>query len=134
MKLKIILFVLCVASFSYGQVDDYFKSKEFSLERMFYSKPYQTLQDQIYDVARRHAIYSYIISNLTTPGFDFYAYLPPDDQAALSQMLPDDTMTNKVITEFMMTRVAYNGRRYSALMTMWGGKKNSLTKVVTLGK
>ena len=126
MKIIIYLLLLCVPALTFGQTK--------SLDDMFYSEPYKTLEEKIYDSGKRHATYSFIVSNMATPGFDFMAYLPQDDQLFLSQVLPDESYNNQVITEFVMTRIAYNSRRYSALMALWGGKKNILTKVVTLGK
>ena len=137
--LKIFIFMVFWSSFVYGQgvpdMSDKFSSTHYTdLSDMFYSAPYKTLQEGVLESSKRHAIYSYIVANLSTPGFDFYAYLPPDDQRVLAETLPDTALSNQVMTEFLMTRIAINSRRYSALMTMWGGKKNMLTKVVTLGK
>lgn len=104
------------------------------LERMFYSLPYQTLEDGILEASKRHALYSYLIANFATPGIDYYEQLPEDDKIRLSTILGGSEMDQEVFQEFVLARFAENSRRYNALITMWGGKKNALTKVVTLGK
>ncbi|NDC82731.1 hypothetical protein EB093_03585 [bacterium] len=105
-----------------------------SIDRLFYSDPYYVVEQQIYERAQRHAIYSFIIANLATPDFDPFKYLPPSDQADLLAMLPDKTYTREVIVEFVMTRMSDNNRTDTALMTMWKNKKDSLQRIVTLGK
>ncbi|NBR10262.1 MAG: hypothetical protein EBT98_11565 [Opitutaceae bacterium] len=50
-----------------------------SIDRLFYSDPYYVVEQQIYERAQRHAIYSFIIANLATPDFDPFKYLPPSD-------------------------------------------------------
>lgn len=105
------------------------------MARMFYSRPYYRLQRAILDSARRHAIYSYIIANLSTPGFNFYEYLDDDDRRLLRQQIPaEQEFTQAVAHEFIMSRFNENSKRYTAYITLWQGKKNSLNNIVTLGK
>jgi len=105
-----------------------------SIDRMFYSEPYYAVEAAIYERSQRHALYAYIISNLTTPGFDPLRYLPPDDQADLRAMVPDKKFTREVLVEFLMTRMSDNNRKDTALMTIWKNKKDGLQRIVTLGK
>ncbi len=102
--------------------------------RIFYGEPYTVVENQIYDGSRRHAIYSYIIANMTTPGFDAFQFLPADDQAELRRMIPNKDASKEVVLEYVMTKMADNNRRETALMTMWKNKKDGLQRIVTLGK
>ena len=105
------------------------------LARMFYSVPYYTLQRCVIDTARAHAIYSYIIANLSTPGFDFVQYLPAADKARLREAVGSSTELDLALGhEFVMSRFNENSKRYTACITMWKGKKDSLNMIVTLGK
>ena len=106
-----------------------------SVARTFYSDPYFSLMDGIREASRRHAAYSFIISNFSTPGFDYQTYLPPDDRVRLQQIIPEDgDFDKKVITEFVMSAMAENSRRAQLYMTMYKGKKDSLSRIVSLGK
>lgn len=119
--------------FVFGAVVCYAKLPQ-SIDRMFYSEPYYVLEAGIYDRSERHAIYSYIIANLTTPGFDAMKYLPADDRAVLAAMSPESKYTKEILVEFLMTKMAENNRKEMALMTMWKNKKDGLQRIVTLGK
>lgn len=101
---------------------------------IFYVRSYKLLEEGIHESTRRQAIYSYIIANISTPQFEPIRYLPPDDVKALRTMLPDLKLSKEVILEFVMSRMAENSKRQSSYTTMWKGKKDSLTRVVTLGK
>ncbi len=105
-----------------------------SIDRMFYSEPYYSVEAAIFERSQRHAIYAYIISNMTTPGFDPMKYLPADDQADLNAIVPDKKFIREVLVEFLMTRMSDNNRKDTALMTIWKNKKDSLQRIVTLGK
>ncbi|NBV41151.1 hypothetical protein EBR96_00045 [bacterium] len=105
-----------------------------AIENLFYSEPYSVIESGIYDAGRRHAIYSYIIANMSTPGFDAMKYLPPDDRAKFFAAIPDKKYTKEVLLEFVMARMSENNRKDSALMTLWKNKKDSLSRIVTLGK
>ncbi len=105
-----------------------------AIDRMFYSEPYYVVEAGIYEGTQRHSIYSYIIANMTTPGFDPMKYLPASDQAELRAVLPDKQYTREVLVEFLMTKMAENNRKETALMTIWKNKKDGLQRVVTLGK
>jgi hypothetical protein len=104
------------------------------IERVFYSDPYFFVERGIYEASKRHAIYTYIISNLATPGFDPVKILPEDDQAILKATLPDGKYNRDIIAEFVITRMAENNRKDTAMMTIWKNKKDSLSRIVTLGK
>lgn len=101
---------------------------------IFYVRSYKLLEEGIHDSTRRQAIYSYIIANISTPQFEPIRYLPPDDVKELRAMLPDLKLSKEVILEFVMSKMAENSKRQSSYTTMWKGKKDSLTRVVTLGK
>jgi len=104
------------------------------IEQVFYSDPYIVVERGIYEASKRHAIYTYIISNLTTPGFDPVKILPEDDKALLKATLPDGKYNRDVIAEFVIARMAENNRKDTAMMTIWKNKKDMLSRVVTLGK
>jgi hypothetical protein len=104
------------------------------IEKVFYSGYYTSVEQGIYEGTRRHALYAYIISNLATPGFDPVRMLPDDDTALLKATLPDGKYNRDVIAEFVITRMAENNRKETALMTLWKNKKDSLSRIVTLGK
>jgi hypothetical protein len=104
------------------------------IERVFYSDPYFVVERGIYEASRRHAVYTYIIANLATPGFDPVKMLPADDQAILKSTLPDGKYNRDIIAEFVITRMAENNRKDTAMMTIWKNKKDSLSRIVTLGK
>ena len=101
---------------------------------IFYVRSYQLLEEGIMDTTRRQAIYSYIIANISTPQFEPIRYLPADDVKELRSMLPDLKLSKEVILEFVMSKMAENSKRQSSYTTMWKGKKDSLTRIVTLGK
>jgi hypothetical protein len=105
-----------------------------SIDRMFYSEPYYSVEAGIFERSQRHALYAYIISNMTTPGFDPMKYLPAEDQADLKAIVPDKKFTREILVEFLMTRMSDNNRKDTALMTIWKNKKDSLQRIVTLGK
>jgi hypothetical protein len=104
------------------------------IEKVFYSDYYISVERGMYDGSRNHALYTYIISNLATPGFDPVRLLPAEDQALLKATLPDGKYNRDVIAEFVITRMAENNKKTTALMTVWKNKKDSLSRIVTLGK
>ena len=104
------------------------------IERVFYSDPYVVVERGIYEASKRHAVYTYIISNLATPGFDPVKILPEEDKAILKATLPDGKYDRDVMAEFVITRMAENNRKDTAMMTLWKNKKDMLSRVVTLGK
>lgn len=104
------------------------------IEKVFYSDYYVSVEQGIYEASRRHALYTYIISNLATPGFDPVKLLPEADKALLKSTLPDGKYDRDVVAEFVITRMAENNRKDTALMTIWKNKKDSLSRIVTLGK
>ncbi len=104
------------------------------IEKVFYSDPYFVVERGIYEASRRHAVYTYIISNLATPGFDPVKMLPEDDRALLKSTLPDGKYNRDIIAEFVITRMAENNRKDTAMMTIWKNKKDILSRIVTLGK
>ena len=104
------------------------------IDKVFYSAYYTSVESGIYDGTRKHALYSYIIANLATAGFDPVKILPAEDKALLKATLPDGQYNRDVIAEFVITRMAENNRKSTALMTVWKNKKDSLSRIVTLGK
>lgn len=101
---------------------------------IFYVPSYETLEKGIIESSRRQALYSYILANISTPGFEPIRYLPPDDVKLLRATIPDLKLTKDVVLDFIMTRMSENSKRQSSYVTMWKGKKDSLTRIVTLGK
>lgn len=103
--------------------------------RMFYSSYYETVRKELFVTSEKHAIYTFIIANATTPGLDLLAFLPEDDKAfLLDKIPPGDDNVRAVIIEYVMAAMAENSRRLEAMTAIWGGKAKSLKNVVTLGK
>lgn len=107
-----------------------------AFERMFFSLPYKSLEKGILYTSKKHKIYSGIIANLTTPYYDIVGALPIEDQRELLSIIPgtEGQMDKRVIAEFVLSKFAQNSKRYSAMITMWGGKKSSLNKIASFGK
>ena len=108
-----------------------------SFDHLFFSRFYDSLQIGIVAGAEKHAIYTYILANASTPGLDLVQLLPPKDQKKLMALIPpgaDVTTRKSVVMEFVLTQMSYNQRRMAMLTTIWGNKGKSLTKIVTLGK
>lgn len=131
MKVSTRIVMVCFVLIGFDAVA---QNRSNNVVRIFYGEPYTVVENSIYDGSRRHAIYSYIIANMTTPGFDSFQYLPPDDQQELRRMIPNKDLSKEVILEYVMTKIADNNRRETALMTMWKNKKDGLQRIVTLGK
>lgn len=101
---------------------------------IFYVPAYEKLENAIIESSRRQALYSYILANISTPGFEPIRYLPPDDVTLLRATIPDLKLTKDVVLDFIMTRMSENSKRQAAYVAMWKGKKDSLTRMATLGK
>jgi hypothetical protein len=108
-----------------------------SLERLFYSPYYKSVEEGMLEGGKNQAIYSYILANASTPGVDLIALLPPKDRVELLNTLPEeatDEEKNSAILEFVLGKMSVNNRRTTTLSVMWGNKAKSLKNVVTLGK
>lgn len=105
------------------------------LEGFFFSKYYIAVQEGLVKGGKKHAIYSYIMSNASTPGLDLFSLLPIEDQNELSRMLPNDPEKRRsVLLEFVSTKIAINSGHVNGLAAIWGGKKKSMARITTLGK
>ncbi|MSR89097.1 MAG: hypothetical protein EXS67_05545 [Candidatus Margulisbacteria bacterium] len=106
-----------------------------TLERLFYSDYYFSVEEGMHIGSQKQAIYSYILANAASPGVDLVSLLPPDDRARLLSRLPENSDKQKeVVIEFVLSEMARNNRRLSTLTTIWGNKAKMLKNVVTLGK
>ena len=128
--------IVCVFFLIFLTHTSLFSAKK-NFDHLFFSRFYDSLQIGIVVGAEKHAIYTYILANASTPGLDLVQLLPPKDKIKLMALLPPgaDVATRKsVVMEFVLTQMSYNQRRMAMLTTIWGNKGKSLTKIVTLGK
>lgn len=103
--------------------------------RMFYSSYYETVREELFNTAKKHATYSFLIANASTPGLNLLAFLSADDRAfLLDKIPPGEENVRSVIIEYVMAAMAENSRRLEALTAVWASKAKSLKNVVTLGK
>lgn len=106
-------------------------------ERLFYSDYYVSVENTIRSMSHKHAIYSYIVANASTPEIDLFALLPEEDKIELQRMFPmteEEANADDVILEFVLSKMAQNSKRLQVLTTIWGNKAKTLKNVVSLGK
>ena len=102
---------------------------------MFYSSYYESVREELFNSSKKHASYSFILSNASTPGLDLLSFLPDEDRTyLLDKVPPDEDIIRSVIIEYVLAAMAENSRKLEALTAIWGGKAKSLKNVVTLGK
>ena len=111
----------------YGPYDE-------SVERMFYSEYYIPVKEGIRELTKKHAIYTYVLANLSSPDIDLIALLPVEDRQEIQAILPNADDQSRVIIEFVMSKMTYNSKKLSVLTSIWGNKAKSLKNIVSLGK
>ena len=108
---------------------------EGDIARLVYSQPYDSVKKAIPEMSKKHAIYSYIIANASTPGLDLMGLLPPEDRAALDKIIVDGAENqDRIILEYVMSLMTMNSKRLSVATSVWSGKARSLKSLITLGK
>lgn len=133
---KVIILLMMVFQFFCVDVNAQTNKPRKSFERMFYSLPYKSLEMGVLRTAKKHKIYSGIIANLSTPYYDVVGALPAEDRRELLSIIPntDGNIDRRVIAEYVLSKFAQNSKQYTAMITIWSGKKSSLNRIVTLGK
>tara|TARA_B100001248_G_C27156801_1_gene351601 strand:- start:200 stop:592 length:393 start_codon:yes stop_codon:yes gene_type:complete len=91
------------------------------------------LEEEIKRVVRKHALYSYNIANVTTPGFSPLLY--PEDQIELDKIVPEnEEMFKKVLLEHMTTNMARNRNKHNAYLLIYKKRFEVYRQVASLGK
>ena len=103
------------------------------VDSLFLTSASNSLESAIYNSIERHAVYSYNLSNATTPGFT--PILFPDDEVDLFTMLPEGSeYFSKVIVEHMTAKMALNRVRHAAYFALLKKQFDNYRQVATLGK
>lgn len=91
------------------------------------------LEEEIRKAVKKHALYSYNIANVSTPGFSPLLY--PEDQLELQQIVPEnDEMFQKVLLEHMATNMARNRNKHNAYLLIYKKRFEIYRQVASLGK
>ena len=105
------------------------------LDTMLYDSSMGTLENAVKETSRRHAVYSYNLSNATTPGFR--PILFAEDQAEIYELAPPgvaNTYFNKVLLEHQTAKLARNRSRQSAYYALYRKKLDNYRQILSLGK
>ena len=129
MNFKSILFLIvlffCTSSQIYSQGND--------IMGIMGDTVVNDLENEIRRVVRKHALYSYNIANVTTPGFSPLLY--PEDQIELEQIVPEnDEMFQRVLLEHMTTNMARNRNKHNAYLLIYKKRFEVYRQVASLGK
>ena len=124
--------LLLFAALALGIMSPSLYAQRGELESMFFSSPYYRLELKIKETSKLHGLYAYNIANLSTPGFK--PVLPENDAKTLRELTISGRNGNEVMLEFLMARMADNAKSYTAAITIWKAKIDSLRRIVTLGK
>ena len=120
-----IMMIYCFFSISYSQSDD--------IMGYMIDPVVNGLEKEIDRSIRKHALYSYNIANVSTPGFS--PVLFPEDRIELEKIVPDnDEMFQKVLLEQMTTNMARNRNRQNAYISIYKKRFEIYRQVATLGK
>jgi flagellar basal body rod protein FlgB len=125
MKIAVVFSILCLLMLTRSVCAE-------GAEDMFMSKQYTTLEDALKEGAKKQAMYAYDIANLSSP--DFRPILTREDQQLLSEVSPESNRSKEVLTEFLMSRMSENTKKYNALLALWKLKTDNNKRIVTLGK
>lgn len=122
-KLTLIL-TLVFASSLLGQSQDKF---------LFFDPSTNQLEQEIYKTTKKHALYSYNIANITTPGFDPILY--PEDQQKLDRMVPRDSeYFKKALLEHLSATMAVNKNVQASYLSLYKKKFDTYRQIATMGK
>ena len=100
--------------------------------KMLFDKSMSNLEEAIYFTNKKHALYSFNIANISTPGFEPILY--PEDQRELQQMSPDSQYSGKVLLEHMSTSLARNRNYNSAYISIYKKRLDTYRQIATMGK
>ena len=120
---KLIIILLCLTNFIFAQG---------AIDSMLLDKTMNQLEDSIKYAAQKHAIYSFNIANITTPGFE--PILFPEDQRELQQMAQNNEYSKKVLLEHMSTTMARNRNLQSGYMAIYKKRFDTYRQIATMGK
>ena len=91
------------------------------------------LEKAIYKATKKHALFSYNIANITTPGFEPILY--PEDQAELNQIIPkNEELREKVLLEHMSSSMARNRNLQASYLTLYKKRFDTYKQIATMGK
>ncbi|MAQ63809.1 hypothetical protein CL647_02535 [bacterium] len=93
----------------------------------------QKLEKAIYKATKKHALFSYNIANITTPGFEPVLY--PEDQEELNQIIPNNSeLRKKVLLEHMSASMAKNRNLQASYLTLYKKRFDTYRQIATMGK
>ena len=118
------ILILFMASSCFAQAD---------MDSMQFEKSVADLEKCIVKTGKKHALYSYNIANISTPGFEPILY--PEDKKELYKMVPQDSeFFKKALLEHMTTAMARNRLSHSMCLALYKKKFDIYRQVATLGK
>lgn len=105
-------------------------------ESILFDSSVVSLEFEIKESSRCHAIYSYNIANASTPDFQ-PLYCSAEEAVFISQIAPPGVTKdyfNKVLMEYQTTNLSKNRSRQSALYALYRKKIDNYRQIVSLGK
>ena len=124
---KLVCFFVIVLMFHcsyYAQNSDKF---------LFFDSSTTQLEKEIYRTTKKHALYSFNIANITTPGFDPILY--PEDQIKLDKMVPRDSeYFKKALLEHLSASMAHNKNVQASYLSIYKKKFDTYRQIATMGK
>ena len=100
---------------------------------LFFDSSTKVLEEEIYKLTKKHALYSFNIANLTTPGFEPVLY--PEDQQKLDKMVPRDSeYFQKALIEHLTTSMAINKNVQASYLSIYKKKFDTYRQIATMGK
>ena len=121
--LIMVCFLLSFCSISFAQNSD---------DILFYPVD-SKLEKAIYKATKKHALFSYNIANITTPGFEPILY--PEDQEELNAIIPNNSeLREKVLLEHMSSSMARNRNLQASYLTIYKKRFDSYRQIATMGK
>jgi flagellar basal body rod protein FlgB len=116
--------VLLASSLCFSQTSDKF---------LFFDSSTTQLEQEIYKTTKKHALYSFNIANITTPGFEPILY--PEDQAKLDKMVPSDSeYFKKALLEHLSASMAFNKNVQASYLSIYKKKFDTYRQIATMGK
>ena len=100
---------------------------------LFFDSSTSQLEKEIYKTTKKHALYSFNIANITTPGFDPILY--PEDQMKLDKMVPKDSeYFKKALLEHLSASMAHNKNVQASYLSIYKKKFDTYRQIATMGK
>ena len=120
----VILIVIYGGVYSYAQQ---------SVDSMLFYPVDKKLEKAIYKTTKKHALFSYNIANITTPGFEPILY--PEDQAELNAIIPNNSeLREKVLLEHMSSSMARNRNLQASYLSLYKKRFDTYRQIATMGK